>query len=129
MDGSQNLEALRRLASGFPALRLLVLHGSRARGDDHARSDWDLAYLGDASIDELELRSQLAKALRTDGVDLADLSRAGGLLRYRVAKDGVLLFERSPGDFERFCYDAATFWLDIEPVVREEHRGILERLG
>ncbi len=117
------------MGSSFPGLDLLVLHGSRARGDDHERSDWDIAYLGDASLDELELRSQLVGVLRTDRVDIADLSHAGGLLRFRAARDGVLVFERTPGLFEEFCYEAATFWLDIEPVVREEHRRILAGLG
>lgn len=39
-----SLDAIRRVAPAFPGLSLLVLHGSRARGDAHALSDWDVAY-------------------------------------------------------------------------------------
>lgn len=37
--------AIAELAATMPGLGLLVLHGSRARGDAHQRSDWDFAYL------------------------------------------------------------------------------------
>lgn len=117
------------MAETFPGLRLLALHGSRARHDWNVRSDWDFAYLGDAGFDDLELRSQLARILRTDDVDVADLTRAGGLLRYRVAKDGIPVFERESGTFEKFCHAAASFWFDIEGIVRTEHAALLEALG
>lgn len=123
------LQKIRTLASAFTGLRLLVLHGSRVRGDAHERSDWDFAWLGDEHLDALELRRQLAEALGTDRIDLADLSRASGLLRYRVAKDGVALFEGSPGAFEDFCLDAARFWFDIADIVRAEQAELLRDLG
>ncbi len=129
MTPPKSLQAVQALAGTYPELRLLVLYGSRARGDAHRRSDWDLAYLGDVGVDELELRSQLSAALGTDDIDVADLSRAGGLLRYRVAKDGVLLYEREPGAFENFCCEAAAFWLDVAGIVRAEHAAILDALG
>lgn len=124
-----DLPAIRLVASRFPGLRLLALHGSRARGDADVGSDWDFAYLGEEGLDELELRRRLCDALGTDHIDLADLARAGGLLRFRVAKDGVLLFERNPGAFEDFCYEAARFWFDVADIVRAEHVAILEALG
>jgi len=82
----------------FPELRLLLLHGSRARGDAHEQSDWDFAYLAGRQLDELGLRSALSRALGTDRIDLVDLARAGGLVRYRAARDGKLVIERQPGD-------------------------------
>jgi predicted nucleotidyltransferase len=129
MTPPSNLQAIRDLAAVFPGLRLLVLHGSRARGDTHQRSDWDFAYLGQADLDELELRRQLSASLDADNIDVADLSRAGGLLRYRVAKDGALLYEQAPGTFENFCCKAAAFWFDVADIVRDEHDSILEALG
>jgi predicted nucleotidyltransferase len=114
---------------GLPGLRLLVLHGSRSRGDAHERSDWDFAYRADTGFDELELRWRLSKALGSDAVDVVDLAQAGGLLRFRVAKDGKPLFERDPGEFERFSLPAILFWLDVEPVLRPAYRAVLEGLG
>lgn len=129
MPAPADLPRIRKLAGDFPGLRLLVLHGSRARLDANARSDWDFAWLGDESLDDLGLRSRLGEILRTDDIDLADLKHAGGLLRYRVAKDGMLLFEREKGTFEQLCCDAASFWFDIEHIVRTEHAAILDALG
>ncbi|MFN2377649.1 MAG: nucleotidyltransferase domain-containing protein [Candidatus Binatia bacterium] len=129
MIAIENMEAVREVARSYPGLRLLVLHGSRARGDSTIRSDWDFAYLGDENLDGMELRSRLVGALGRDDLDLANLSRAGGLLNFQVACDGVALFERDPGTFEEFCLQAATFWLDIEPVIRAEHEAILRALG
>lgn len=129
MNTPEEVAAVRNLAGQFPGLRLLVLYGSRARGDAHVRSDWDFAYLGDTALDNLELRHRLVGALHTPDLDLVDLSRAGGLLRYRVAKDGLLMFEAERWLFAEFCCSAASFWFDIERTVREEHRAILDKLG
>ena len=117
------------LRRSFPELRLLVVYGSRARGEAHAGSDWDFAYMSDAGFDELGLRADLSSALASDEVDLAALDRAGGVLRYAVARDGKPLFERSAGEFERFALSAIRFWLDVEPVIRESQQAMLERLG
>lgn len=56
-----------------------MLHGSRARGDAHAASDWDFAYRASAGLDELGLRAALVMALDSDAVDLADLDRSSGV--------------------------------------------------
>ncbi len=122
-------DSLSQAALGLPDLRLLVMHGSRARGDAHERSDWDFAYLGAPGFDEMSLRATLARVLNTDNVDVADLARAGGLLRYRVARDGVPVYESVARTFEDFCYEAILFWLDAQHVVREAHADVLEGLG
>ena len=67
------------------------MHGSRARGDARADSDWDFAYLAAPETDVPVLYRDLALALETDAVDLANLATAGGLLRYRAARDGLRL--------------------------------------
>lgn len=113
----------------FPELRLLVLYGSRARGDAHAASDWDFAYSSDGVLDELGLRAELASALDSDDVDVVDLDRAGAVLRYAVARDGKALLERAPDEFERFVLRAVRFWLDVQPVVEESQRAMLKELG
>ncbi|MGE0462852.1 MAG: nucleotidyltransferase domain-containing protein [Vicinamibacterales bacterium] len=59
-----------------------MLHGSRARGDAHAGSDWDFAYRGDAGFDPDALLARLADHLRADRIDLVDLDRAGALLAF-----------------------------------------------
>jgi predicted nucleotidyltransferase len=109
--------ALAQAADAAPGLQLLVLHGSRARGTSHERSDWDFAYEGNADFDVDAFLATLADLLKVDRIDLVDLARAGALLRHRVARDGVTLFERTPGRFERFWLDAVHTWCDLAPVL------------
>jgi predicted nucleotidyltransferase len=123
------LDAIREVARALPGLELLVLHGSRSRGDAHEGSDWDFAYLAGLELDELALRAGLAEALHTDDVDVLDLARAGGLVRYRVAGDGIVCFERERGAFEKFAYPAILFWLDAQHVIRPAYEAVLKDLG
>lgn len=127
MNGSspRPLELIARLAARAPGLEFLALHGSRARGEAAPDSDWDLAYLADSSFDPDELLAELVLALGTDRIDLADLGRAGGLLRFRVARDGEPLFEARPGAFERFWLDAVHFWCDAGPIIRRGYEDLL----
>lgn len=122
------LEEVTRLAARATGLDLLVLHGSRARGDVHLLSDWDFAFEADEAFDPDAFLADLVLVLRADRVDLVDLGRVGALLRHRVARDGVCLFERVPRAFERFQLDAATTWCDLAPILEAEYERVLERL-
>lgn len=128
MDIEEALAALERVAAQHGDLQLLVLHGSRSRGQLHDRSDWDLGYLADGSFDPAALHSDLTRTLATDDVDLADLARASALLRFRAARDGRCVYEGQPGRFDAFVLEATRFWCDIEPVVRRAHDAVLSRL-
>jgi predicted nucleotidyltransferase len=114
-----------RAAERVEGLDLLVLHGSRARGEARVDSDWDFAVIGDARLDISALLASLVDALGTDRVDLADLTRAGAVLRFRVARDGIVVFERRAGAFESFAVSAAQLWCDMEPVLRRAHADYL----
>lgn len=120
--------AAQRAASRHPALTLLVLFGSRARDDAQSSSDWDFAYATAQPVDALALRADLAEALGTDRVDIVALDRASALVRYRVARDGVPLFERRGDEFARFWLSAVEFWCDVAPLVRASNEAILQGL-
>jgi predicted nucleotidyltransferase len=120
-------DALARTASAAPGLRLLLLHGSRARNEAHAHSDWDFAYEADATFDADALLAALADTLHADRIDLVDLDRAGALFRHRVARDGVVVFERTPGRFDRFWLNAVDTWCDLAPVLEPLYARVLER--
>ena len=121
-------QQLADVASRHPALRLLLLFGSRARGDAHEQFDWDLGYLAGPGLDPDALLLDLVNALDTDRVDLVDLARAGGQVRFRAARDGRRIHEASPGTFEAFWTDAVTFWCDAEPLLRTGYAEALARL-
>ena len=110
-------------------VRLLALHGSRARGDHRQDSDWDFAFIPGPGTDELGLGAALVRLLGTDAVDLCRLDTAGGLLRFRVAREGVLLFEDRPGRWEGFVFEAARFWLDAGPILSKGLRDYASSLA
>jgi predicted nucleotidyltransferase len=114
------------VAARHPGLSMLVLFGSRARGDAHASSDWDLGFIGAVEQDRLLL--DLVTVLGTDRIDLVDLERAGGVLRYRAARDGRVVFERSRAAFERFWLEAVHFWCDAYPVLQRGYDDVLAEL-
>lgn len=121
------LELVAEAASRHPALELLLLFGSRARGEAREASDWDFAYLSNhPGLDVDQLLADIVTATRSDRVDLVDLARAGGQLRFRAARDGFAVFERRPGAFDAFALDAASFWCDAEPVLRAAYERLLE---
>ncbi len=114
---------------GLPSssgLLLAVLHGSRARGDGGPAADWDIAVRG--ATDPAGLAAGVADIVGTDAVDIVDLDRASALLRYRVARDGVLLAGEAE-EFERFRLAAISFWCDAGPVIRAAQEEVLAGLG
>jgi predicted nucleotidyltransferase len=115
------------LAHGRAGLRLLLVFGSRARGDARDGSDWDLGYLGDAELDATELLADVVEVVGTERVDLVDLARAGAQLRYRAAAEGEALYS-ADGAFERFWIAAVSFWCDAGPVIRAGYGDVLSRL-
>ncbi|MBC3194244.1 nucleotidyltransferase domain-containing protein [Pseudonocardia sp. C8] len=126
MTGPDVPDALRAAAARTPGLDLLLLHGSRSRGEAHPGSDWDLGYLGE--VDPARLLDAVASALGTNRVDLVDLARATALLRFEAARDGVCIHETA-GSHRRFVVDATTFWCDAGPVIRRAQDEVLAELG
>lgn len=120
--------ALVGAAREAPGLELLMLYGSRARGDAHSASDWDFGYLGTDELDAAALVGRIVETVGHDRVDLADLRRASGLLRYRAARDGQAIFEARSRLAEQFCLEAADFWCDAAPVLERAYGEVLAEL-
>ena len=126
-DGDTPLKII-EAASAEPGLTLLLIFGSRARSDAGAASDWDFGYVGSGIFDPDRFLAVLVSALGSDRVDLVDLQRAGGLLRFRAARDGRPVYEAEPDAFARFWLDAVSFWCDVAPIVQRGYDAILAEL-
>jgi hypothetical protein len=124
MEPAGLAEALRDDAA-LRGISVLVLHGSRARGDHRPGSDWDFGFLGSPDVGRLSAR--LVEVVGVEAVDVVDLARAGALLRFRAAAEGVLI-AGDPGEFLRFRLQATQFWCDAGPVIRAAQDALLASL-
>ena len=80
------------------------------------------------ALDVAALLASLSAVTASDRIDLVDLQRASGLLRYRAARDGRLIFEARAGLHDRFRFDAVQFWCDAAHILERGYDGVLERL-
>jgi uncharacterized protein len=134
--------AIPKILEKVPYLRLLVLFGSRARGDSYSSSDWDFALLFDEDLrSQYEIgggwdsyRSwgifQQILDLGDDEMDWIDLKKASELLAHAIARDGVVIYEREPRIFEEFQKTALMSNAELKAyrkTVREKVHAALER--
>lgn len=116
-------------AKKYNGLYFLLLFGSQAQMLARPESDWDFGYLAAQGFDSMPLYTDLVLILENNQVDLVDLNRANGLLRYRAVKDGLLLFETQKGKYEKFLLEVLNFWCDVSPLLQREYTFLLEGLG
>jgi predicted nucleotidyltransferase len=122
-----------------PYLKLMILFGSRARGDHDAASDWDIAVLYDedqrkeyekGGWDWLRGWSILQKELELpdDGIDVVDLGSCSNILAHAIARDSKLIYERELGEFEQFRQRALMSKAELKAFCEEQRAFIKEGL-
>ena len=117
-------EIIRLLKAEVPGLVAVYVFGSRARGDQHAASDLDLAALAARPLEPVrrwELQEKLAGSVHMP-VDLVDLRAASTVMRARVFESAELLWESDRT--ARQAFEAVA--LGAYARLNEERRGILD---
>lgn len=126
------MQRLRTVLARAGGVRLAILFGSHARGAARPDSDVDIAMLPvDPKLplhDELSLQAALSATCGRD-VDLVRIDTDDVLLRWEIAKDGILLFEARPGVAARFRAEAGIAWDEHRPLFESTRRRFLARLG
>ena len=90
-------ERLARCVATDAPLRL-ILFGSRARGDNRPRSDFDLSLDAPTMLDAEWVRLALdvdEEAPTLCGIDLVHLQKAQPALRQAILDEGVIIYERN----------------------------------
>ena len=119
---------------GGPRIEFVALFGSRARGTAHFLSDTDIAIkttLSDA-WERWQLLLKLVSAVNgpEQRVDVVLVEDANWSLKYRIARDGRVLFARE-GTWERFLANVMIYYPDyaiferrfLEQVMRSIRDG------
>ncbi|MGH2809371.1 MAG: nucleotidyltransferase domain-containing protein [Actinomycetota bacterium] len=112
-------------------VELIVLFGSRARGDAGPSSDTDVGVLFSAGkphgIDEIEkVRAALGGG---DFLDLVCLNTADPLLLRLAAEEGIAQFQAHPGAIEEFRLRAHKRYMDTAKFRRLEAETLRARHG
>ena len=103
-------------AAAEPTLHLLVLLGSSSRGDAGGSADIELVYLADPEFDVATFQQLAASVLDLPKVAIADLRKAA-TTAFRAAREGALVYERTPNSFAEFRERAIHNWCEIAPVL------------
>ena len=110
-------------------INLVAIFGSRARGDHSEHSDLDVAV--STSIQDETQRFQLRLQIisRLDGpdlsVDVVLIEDANWALRYRIAKDGVVIFHKENDSWSNFIEEVLIYYPDYRYFERQFLRDTL----
>ena len=110
-------------AAAEPTLHLLVFLGSSSRGDAGGKADMELGYVADPGFDAKTFQQLCGSVLDLPNIAIADLKRAA-TTAFRAAREGALVFERTPGGFLDFRERAIHNWCDIAPVLNAAYDRI-----
>lgn len=111
-----------------PDVSLAVVFGSSARGAASPTSDIDIG-VGGVPPSRLPALAVTLSRLADREVDLIQLETAPPLLRFEIARDGVLLAERTEGLWSAFQARAMVDWWDWAPTARQFAEAAMSRLS
>jgi predicted nucleotidyltransferase len=120
-----------QIPTKIPSLEMLIIFGSRARGNTHVNSDWDFAILYNQQQQmenrylSLEVYDILSDVLRiSDDIDVINLSSCSLLIAHAVARDGKVLYEKKSGLFESFQSKSLLSENQLEVIQKDLRKGL-----
>ena len=127
-----SFDRIRQVLRDGPPLRVAILFGSRARGAPRHDSDYDLAILPVDPELPLSQETLLAASLEQAAgapFDVVRLDRAVPALRWRIARDGIVLLSHPPHAAPRFLAREAIEHDELSSLEVEAARRYRARLA
>ena len=121
-------ERLRRVLEETPGVRLAVLFGSAVKGALKPDSDIDIGVLLEPGTEPSPTLGVALDRAAGRSVDLVWLDAAPPLLRFEIARDGLVLAARDPHGWAEFRARAMIDWWDWSPTARMMHAVMSARL-
>jgi predicted nucleotidyltransferase len=127
------------LVQEIPFLKLLILFGSRATGQNHEDSDYDFALICDQQIYQdwkkkgkswFSLYSIFENIfeLPNESVDIVDLNRCSPILAHEIANNGKPLYEKQAGEYDAFISRSLISRENIKKIYQEQRQNINKKL-
>ena len=117
-------------------IKLVMLFGSRARGDYNKNSDFDIAILMEENyldqINPLELRSELITRFTSELAEECDvvlINQATPLLKYQIVKYGEVIYITPEMGYSTFFSKVVKEHLDFKYYKKLHHDRMLKRLN
>jgi predicted nucleotidyltransferase len=109
----------------------IVYFGSYQTKYYNSESDIDIAFLSSNLLDNkkrINLLEELILYHRKSEIDLVDLKTAEPILRYEIAKNGRVLFEKEEGLFERYSLFYIKRYYELKPVINEGKKNVGKKI-
>lgn len=100
-------------------LVLGVLFGSQATGKIHSQSDIDVGFIADRRLrlrEIAEIQENLMVATGYGNIEMVDLKNVPPLLLKQIADEGILLYEKESGDFDRLKIYGIKLYMEAKPL-------------
>ncbi len=132
-----NLETIQRAfnktLAGYPVAFAYVF-GSVAKGQTHKDSDLDIALGFSENISDellLDIQAAINKALpiATNKLDIQNFTELPLIVRFRIIRDGRLLYLKDPKIQHQMALQTANFYHDEYPVLQKFNNLFLKQIA
>ncbi len=95
----------------------------------HKESDIDIAFLPEKNMTietKVSLMDDLIKYHRKSEIDLLDLRKAEPVLRYEIALNGRVFYEKHAGLFDKYSLFYIKRFYELKPLIEAELRALTQ---
>lgn len=105
----------------------VILFGSHATKKAGPLSDIDLCIVGDRAFTEHQKNELLSFGSRI--IELSLFWDLPLTIRFRIVRDGIILYCESPELLRRITVDTVRDYLDVEPLIRKHSLAVIRTRG